>query len=407
MHDFGASHAHTIILDLPLIMNPMNLLKPAGDPMVHFDRQLPSRFGVLPRYQPDCLRWFETSPSLIFHTVNTWDSTLESTYQDLQLLSPTQDTLNHTSDQVYVAVNMLACRFRTAKLIYTAGGLSPPPSESLHPQDIVRLTYYRFSLSPSDPLWSGPSAYNEPAHLFALSAIPFEFPVTPPQLAMSELRWVYGCSMTSGSFEDGLRGGARPNVLVKIDVRELIKRGLERRSEDEERDGDGIFEVDPRSMPQLLTSPPDPAIRLLVLPEGFYLQEPSFVPRKGAEAEDQGWLLSYVFDESQLDEEGHPTPHARSELWVMDAELIGEGRNWEAVVVCRIRLPARVPYGLHSTFINADQIQNQRSGPINAKLDQKKSRTRIRKIMAWWLTGWSIWLLPVLGLRIGLEDLKL
>ncbi|KAH9813775.1 carotenoid oxygenase [Melampsora americana] len=412
MHDFGASHAHTVLLDLPLTMDPINLLKPGAPPIVHFDRTLSSRFGVFPRYDPSAPRWFTAAPSLILHTANTWDSTRSSTLLDLGLQSKESD---HES---YIAVNMLACRFRTAKLVYTAGDLEPPLAEQTD-QDIVRLTYYRFSLSENDPLWSGPEATTKPSHLFALSAIPFEFPVLPPSGLMNEVQWVYGCSMASGSFDAGLRGGARPNVLVKMNVRELISRGLKsvKSGTNTPKDQDGIFEVDPRTMPELLKSEPDPSIRLLELPKGFYLQEPSFIARKEATKEDQGWLVCYVFDESQLKENGEVTSESHSELWVLDAELIGEGRRWEEVLVSRVQLPSRVPYGLHSTFINSEQIQNQRSNlrpkaPDHIDVENFKvvKVSKIEKCLIWILRLVLVCFFPVFGFGIGdtedeLEDL--
>ncbi|EGG09838.1 uncharacterized protein MELLADRAFT_95354 [Melampsora larici-populina 98AG31] len=396
MHDFGASHGHTVILDLPLTMDPINLLKPGAPPIVHFDRTLSSRFGVLPRYDPTATRWFTASPCLILHTANTWDSTRSSTLRDLGLRSKESEHEN------YVAVNMLACRFRTAKLVYTAGDLEPPLAEQTD-QDIVRLTYYRFSLSEDDPLWSGPDSITQPSHLFALSAIPFEFPVLPPNKLMSEVQWVYGCSMASGSFDAGLRGGARPNVLVKMNVRELIKRGIKsvKSGKTGPKDQDGIFEVDSRTMPDLLKSEPDSSIRLLELPKGFYLQEPSFIPRKEATREDQGWLVCYVFDENQLEENGQASLKAYSELWVLDAELIGEGRSWEEVLVCRVRLPSRVPYGLHSTFLNSEEIQNQRSNSrSNVRLHEHEKNGKV--VLASRFQEGLVW---VFGGEDELEDL--
>ena len=58
MHDFGVSSAHTVIMDLPLSLDPINILK--GKPTVHYDPTAPSRFGVMPRYEPDTVHWFET-----------------------------------------------------------------------------------------------------------------------------------------------------------------------------------------------------------------------------------------------------------------------------------------------------------------------------------------------------------
>jgi carotenoid cleavage dioxygenase-like enzyme len=88
-------------------------------------------------------------------------------------------------------------------------------------------------------------------------------------------------------------------------------------------------------------------------PKGWYAQEARFVPRRGAETEDDGWLLSYVFDESQLDDDGNCRPKAVSELWVIDAKGMKE-------VVAKIKLPQRVPYGLHGDWFSEECIEGQR-----------------------------------------------
>lgn len=54
--------------------------------------------------------------------------------------------------------------------------------------------------------------------------------------------------------------------------------------------------------------------------------------------------LRIVYDESHLLPDGTPStgPDAGSELWVIDAKRMGDGMD---AVVCRIKLPQRVPYG--------------------------------------------------------------
>lgn len=70
MHDFGVSLKHTIILDMPLSLDPLNLLR--GVPVVSYNPKTPSRFGVFERSFPGDVRWFETPPCIIFHVGNTW-----------------------------------------------------------------------------------------------------------------------------------------------------------------------------------------------------------------------------------------------------------------------------------------------------------------------------------------------
>jgi carotenoid cleavage dioxygenase-like enzyme len=63
--------------------------------------------------------------------------------------------------------------------------------------------------------------------------------------------------------------------------------------------------------------------------------EATFVPRAGATAEDDGYLLTFVWDSAA----------GRSEFLVLDAAAI------ESDPIVRAILPTRVPFGFHGTFI--------------------------------------------------------
>lgn len=57
-----------------------------------------------------------------------------------------------------------------------------------------------------------------------------------------------------------------------------------------------------------------------------------FVPRQGAKAEDDGYLATFVYQEKT----------DSSEFWVIDATRLDDP---EKVVVAKVALPRRVPYG--------------------------------------------------------------
>lgn len=386
MHDFSASHSHTIILDLPLHLDPLQLANPFGHPILHYDASGPSRFGIFPRYKPEEVRWFqsELGASCVFHTVCAWDDISDDQEEG-------SGGLWHTDVK---AVNMLACRFNSASLIYLLGNIDPPPSAyNLLPDGTAELEkcelyYYRFDLSFS----SASQCNNTITHEFALSAIPFEFPATHPLTAMGNpafpreddndgAQYVYGCSLRDETFDTALGGTALIDCIVKMDARALVKEGVRRGtpkggcvdqrtlneilSEHSERDGDG--------------DDWDNRIQVFTLPDGVYAQEPSFVPRADAVREDDGWILTYVFDErAGLDETtGQAKEGARSELWVIDARSMRE-------VVARVMLPQRgmkqrpnalrlsnlirssvlhgrvVPYGFHGRFFSEGEILSQR-----------------------------------------------
>ena len=347
MHDFGVSSGHTIIMDLPLSLDPLNLAK--NNPVVAYDPTQNSRFGVFPRYQPDKVYWYETNACCIFHTANSWDSTVKES--------------NH-GQQELTAVNMLACRLTSAALVFSAGDLAAPvPTHRLparnQEEEQCRLYYYQF-LFPSNPtqfklqpvktgiVGESPRATTLIQHQWALAAIPFEFPSLRDSVSMSAAKYIYGCSVSGSSFGAALGRATKINSLVKIDVETLIKQG----QSNPPTPVSGC--VDTRSIVEILASrnPMDP-IKVFMMPQGWYAQEPRFVPRKDGNSEDDGWLLSYVFDESQLGEDGECRPESKSELWIIDAKNMTD-------VVAKIQLPQRVPYGLHGTWFPEEHILNQR-----------------------------------------------
>ncbi|KAG4291933.1 hypothetical protein FPRO06_13186 [Fusarium proliferatum] len=360
MHDFGASRSHTIIMDLPLSLDPLNTMK--GKEVVAYDPTKPSRFGVFPRHQPSSVRWFHTAPCCIFHTANTWDS---------------------QSSEGEVYVNLLACRMTSSTLVYTAGNIRPPvrsrcirsrvwldekeetacrykeapalesPGEATgladyfpitaesDDYDQCRLYYYEFDLAMG--------SRNHVKSQWALSAIPFEFPSVRPDREMQEARYIYGCSTSTSCFGVALGRADKVDLLVKVDAKILIQRG-------KKMNATSITGcVDRRSVCEILQEQKrDDPINIFRLPPDHYAQEPRFVPRASSTEEDDGYLLFYVFDESQLLPSGDCPPSARSELWILDAKNMRD-------VVAKIRLPQRVPYGLHGTWFSSQDIECQRA----------------------------------------------
>lgn len=331
MHDFGVSRQHSIILDLPLTLDPMNSVR--GIPNLCYDTTKKSRFGVFPRYAPDSVQWFDTNPCLIFHTANCWDTT-----EPWAVKGGGKGVTKTT-------VHMLACRLTSASMVFQAGNLAMPAFKPVPPEYVeeeqCRLYYYNFPLALHE---------SEPTHIrhqWALSAIPFEFPSVAREKEMQECRYVYGCS-TSESFTVALGKASKIDYLCKIDATTLIERGIANPPQPVK----GC--VDTRTLKQVVEcKDPDDPIKVFALPKGHYAQEPRFIPREGATDEDDGWLLTYVFDESQLDSAGHCTPNARSELWIIDAMSMNE-------VVAKIKLPQRVPYGLHGCWFGEEDVQSQR-----------------------------------------------
>ncbi|KAK3392910.1 retinal pigment epithelial membrane protein [Podospora didyma] len=367
MHDFGVSRKYTVIMDLPLSLNVLNLVR--GDPVLSYDSKSRARFGVFPRYRPHAVQWFETNPCIIFHTANCWDSI---------------STSSSETGAREIAVNLLACRLTSASLVFSAGNIAPPAAVEPVPPEYAeeeqcRLYYYRFLL---------PSPFSvgkmEPktgiSQQWALSAIAFEFPSVSPRCAMTEARFAYGCSSRSATYSVTLGRAAKIDILAKIDVAVLVARGKANPPQTIK----GC--VDTRSVPEILAdAAPDDPISLFEMPGGWYAQEPRFVPRSDSQSEeDDGWLLTYVFDEStQLDERGRCRDDAISELWVIDAKGMKD-------VVARIKLPQRVPYGFHGHWFSEAEITHQR--PFEHVREMPLARTAQAGNNAWLRDKLESWL---------------
>jgi carotenoid cleavage dioxygenase len=77
---------------------------------------------------------------------------------------------------------------------------------------------------------------------------------------------------------------------------------------------------------------------------GRYGSEAPFAPRPDGTSEDDGYLLSFVYDAAE----------DRSELVILDASDLGSGP------VGRVRLPVRVPNGFHSCWVPAEDLDRAR-----------------------------------------------
>jgi len=77
--------------------------------------------------------------------------------------------------------------------------------------------------------------------------------------------------------------------------------------------------------------------------QGRFGGEGVFVPRQNAREEDDGWLVTYVYDAAEN----------RSELVVIEAQ------DFRAPPLARVRIPGRVPYGFHGAWITGDMPGQQ------------------------------------------------
>ncbi|AVH65073.1 9-cis-epoxycarotenoid dioxygenase [Nostoc sp. 'Peltigera membranacea cyanobiont' 213] len=72
MHDFAITENYTIFMDLPLTFSAERSQR--GEPIMMFERDRPSRFGIVPRHGDNSnIRWFESPSCYVFHTLNAYE----------------------------------------------------------------------------------------------------------------------------------------------------------------------------------------------------------------------------------------------------------------------------------------------------------------------------------------------
>ncbi|GAX40064.1 carotenoid oxygenase [Tolypothrix sp. NIES-4075] len=114
MHDFAITENYTIFMDLPLTFSPQRAQR--GEPGIMFERDRPSRFGIVPRHgDTSNIRWFESPACYVFHTLNAYEEGNE--------------------------VVLIACRMNSTTIF------GSPQDTHADPQaNITRLYQWRFNL---------------------------------------------------------------------------------------------------------------------------------------------------------------------------------------------------------------------------------------------------------------------
>lgn len=253
-HDMAISEHYSILMDLPLIADPVAAR--LGRHKIVFDRSMPARFGIIPRYgASDTIRWFEATPCYMYHTINAWEE----------------------GDEVV----MDCCRVNHP---------APPETAVTRLEKMLgylrldaRIYRYRFNLK------TGHTIEQE------LDDINTEFPTINTRQLGRKSRYAYNVHITNDTtlLFDG---------IVKYDT---------------ERDTSETF----------------------TFGKGRYGSEAPFAQRDGAIAEDDGYLLSFIYDERQQ----------HSELLILNAQDIAEP-------LARVIIPQRVPYGFHACWVPGSRL---------------------------------------------------
>ncbi len=252
-HDMAITERYSVLMDLPLYAEPE--AAKAGRHKLFFDRELPARFAVIPRYGTE-VRWFEAAPCYIYHVVNAWEE----------------------GDEIVMDV----CRVKQPRPVRREDG--PLAALLTYLRLDAHIHRYRFDLRSGQTREQTMDDDNT------------EFPSIRQDLAGRPTNTAYTMHISPEKtlLFDGLQ---------KYDV------------------AAGTAET-------------------YWFGDGRWGSEAPFAPRPGSTAEDDGYLVSYVYDERD----------ATSELHVLDAAAVSAGP------VCRLGLPFRVPLGFHATWIPAEKL---------------------------------------------------
>jgi carotenoid cleavage dioxygenase len=266
MHDFAVTERYTIFMDLPLTFSVERAMK--GGPVLAFERDLPARYGILPRHgSNDDIKWFELPAHYVYHTSNAHEE----------------------GDDIVLT----ACRLRSTNVLQ-------PAEQPKHRNgdvdggynDMARAHRWRFNLAEG-------TAKEE-----QLDDIPTDFPRVHEGLVGKQSRYSY------------------------------MARFQKREDSDVPPAFEGFQKYDHKTG----------AIETHLHGKKRYGGEGVFVPKDGARDEDDGWVVTYVYDEIE----------GTSEMTVVDA------KQFSGAPIARVMIPSRVPYGFHGAWISADRIENQK-----------------------------------------------
>ncbi|XP_073055362.1 carotenoid 9,10(9',10')-cleavage dioxygenase-like isoform X1 [Primulina eburnea] len=279
-HEIGITKKYNVIMDFPLTIDLNRLM--TGGPLIKYEKEGYAQIGVMPRYgDSESVQWFKVEPSCTFHIVNCYER----------------------GDEVVV----LACRASTS--------IIPGPDFGLNKFVWFSKGFKQIERSEGESFFSR-------VYEWRLDMITGE--VTERNLTGTEysmdfptinekfigIKNEFGYTQVVDSNASSISGMAKYGALAKLNFKD---RKLELSNQHE-----GFVEVEYHKFP-----------------DNTFCSGAAFVAKSGGLAEDDGWIISYVHDETT----------DTSQVYIVDAKKFSEEP------VAKISLPRRVPYGFHGTFV--------------------------------------------------------
>ncbi|KAG2440102.1 hypothetical protein HXX76_004216 [Chlamydomonas incerta] len=313
MHDMLVTQNYVLLMHLPLCFDPETMVKDKTLPF-RLRTDLPSRIGLLRRDAPSCpaggapVQWFELpGPGFMaFHMVNAWEDPKTG---EVKAYACQQDLVTLDLDKVDCS------------------------------KELARLTEY--TLSPATGA----------ASLKRLSAVVGDFPVVHPGHATLPCRWAWVATMDTAGSMPSFTGIAKMDLTAPGPAAASASSTPVTSPSKEQHGSDGKGGKGGKGGEAALAKG-DACVGRIAYPPGVFGGEAVFVPRastladpKAAAklAEDDGWLTVFVYD----------TNTDTSYFNVYDAKTMAPKP------VASVRMPRRVPYGFHGTWVTEQQLKSQ------------------------------------------------
>ncbi len=152
LHDMAITENYSILLDFPMGWDPERLA--VGKMKIAFDRETPSRFGILPRHGVAAdVRWFEAEPCYMYHTINAYEDGHEIVLVGCRVKDPIplkQDTSGKVArlDTIELVPRLYEWRFDLATGKTKERELDDLATEFPRINDTIQGKKARFSYNP-------------------------------------------------------------------------------------------------------------------------------------------------------------------------------------------------------------------------------------------------------------------
>ncbi|KAJ9507854.1 hypothetical protein QJQ45_021212 [Haematococcus lacustris] len=319
MHDMAITPRFKLLMHLPLVFDPQAMIKQNSLPIV-YKSELPARLGLVPHgsSSPEDAQWFELPSFMAFHVANAWE---EGPLVKLYVCAMSQFDMGAKSYREELGSRLteftLDTRTGTASSRQITSKVGDFPI--VHPLMQGRRTRYMW--------WVAHALYDK---------------VTGGSAAVSMLQ----CQCW-----DLLPGWGEPVAADRADRTALTD------IEDKQAKTVGMAKYDLDSIPNTTEVLPacvdagtaaaavESCCAVIRYPVGCYGGEAYFVPRHQdpakCDGEDDGFMVLYVY-------------HSKEDISCFE---VYDAKTMSPTPLAQIKLPQRVPYGFHGTWVPEAQLK--------------------------------------------------